>query len=331
MKRSFKHLSLLEREKLYGGLKSGLSLRDIAVELGRDHTVLGRELKRNTKYGQAYLPCLAQRRADRVGHRQRYRAPLKSCEVFLYVRQHLRAPYFWTPQAISGRIGIDLKGASVGIETIYRYIYSRPIRKDKLWECLPAGRKKRKKKHGRRIQNKGKVPRAISIDLRPKDVDRRKQVGHWETDNLEGIRPSKPALSVTVERSIRLVAISRMVNQTSLEKTRALERLMSLPQELRLSITQDNGKENYGHEETKQSLGTDMYFCHAYHSWEKGSVENRNRVIRRFFPKGTDFTEVSLEEIQKVEYIINSMPMECLGYLTPYEKMQQLMSRLKST
>lgn len=175
------------------------------------------------------------------------------------------------------------------------------------------------------------MPNAVSIDLRPKRIDKRKEAGHWETDNVEGTRPSKPALSVSVERSLRITLLTRMINQTSLEKTRALEkRLRILPQDLRLSITQDNGKENYGHEVTRQKLGTQMYFCHAYHSWEKGSVENRNRVIRRFFPKGTDFTEVKEEEIRKVECIINSTPMECLGYSTPYEKMDQLMLKLSS-
>lgn len=332
MKRKFKHLSLLEREKLYGGLKEGKSLREIAADLDRDHTSLSRELKNNTKYGKVYIPCLAQRRAERVGFRQRYQAPLKSCEIFLYVRQHLRSPYFWTPEMISGRISLDIKGASICVETVYGYIYSRPAKRDKLWEYLPSGRKKRKKKHGRKVQNKGKVPNAVSIDFRPKYVNKRKVPGHWETDDVEGPRPSKPALSVSAERLVRITFMTRMINQTAKVKTQALtKRFKSLPQELRLSITQDNGKENYGHVETGQELGTDMYFCHAYHSWEKGGVENRNRVIRRFFPKGTDFTGVSEEEVAKVEYIINSMPMKCLGFRTPYEKMDQLMLKLNQT
>src|SRR3990167_8663611 len=113
MKRSFKHLSLLEREKLYGGIREGRSVREMAIELDRNHTSLSRELKNNTKYGRAYVPCLAQRRAERVGFRQRHHAPLKSPEVFLYVRQHLRSPFFWTPEMIAGRMGLDIKGASV--------------------------------------------------------------------------------------------------------------------------------------------------------------------------------------------------------------------------
>jgi IS30 family transposase len=332
MKRSFKHLSLLEREKLYGGIKEGRSLRDIARDLGRDHTSLSREIKNNTKYGKSYLPCLAHKRALRVGNRQRYHAPLKSPEVFLYVRQHLRSPYFWTPEMIAGRINLDIKGVSVCVETVYGYIYSRTARRDKLWEYLPSGRKKRRRrKSGRKVQNEGKVPNALSIDLRPKSIERRQVPGHWETDNVEGVRTSKPTLSVSQERMMRFTFMTRVVNQTAKVKTQALaRRFKPLPEELRLSITQDNGKENYGHEETKRELGTEMYFCHAYHSWEKGGVENRNRVIRRFFPKGTDFTDVSDEEVAKVEYIVNSMPMKCLGFATPHEKMDQLMLKLSS-
>lgn len=332
MRKQFKHLSLLERELLFGGLREGKSLRAIAQSLRRSHGSLSRELKENTKYGRKYLPCLAQRRAERVGSRQRYQAPLKNPEIFLYVREHLRPPFFWTPEIISGRISLDLKGASVGVETIYRYIFSKKVRKDKFWQYLPLGRKKRQKRNGRRVQSRGKVPNATCIDLRPKMVNRRKEVGHWETDNLEGVKPQKTALSVTVERSLRLVMITKMLNQTSLEKVRALEeRLRPLPSQLRLSITQDNGKENYAHEETSRRLGTAMYFCHAYHSWEKGGVENRNRVIRRFFPKGTDLTKVSNRRVQGVEQIINSTPMRCLRFLTPYEKMRQLMSKLQSS
>lgn len=332
MRKQFKHLSLLERELLFGGLKERKSLRVIAQGLGRNHGSLSRELKNNTKYGRKYLPCLAQKRAERVGTRQRYQAPLKNPEIFLYVREHLRSPHFWTPEIISGKIGLNIKGASVGVETIYRYIFSKKVRKDKLWQYLPLGRKKRQKRNGRKVQNRGKVPNALSIDLRPKRINQRKEVGHWETDNLEGVRPEKTALSVSVERSLRLVLMTKMLNQTSAEKVRALEeRLKPLPSCFKLSITQDNGKENYAHEEVKRSLGTQMYFCHAYHSWEKGGVENRNRVIRRFFPKGTDFTKVSKKEIQNVEQIINSTPMKCLRFLTPYEKMQQLMLKLKST
>ncbi|MCX6784239.1 MAG: IS30 family transposase [candidate division WWE3 bacterium] len=329
---SYEHLNIEERERLFGWRESGVSLQEIGRRLGRNVSTVSRELERNTYFGRQYLPCLAQRRAERVGLKQRYQAPLKNPEVFLYVREHLRLPHLWSPEAIAGRIGIDIKGARINQETIYRYIYGRRGKKYKLWQYLECGRKKRMKKDGRRVHNKGKVPNAISIDLRPKAVNNRKVVGYWETDNIEGPRKSKSALSVISERSVRRVLISKIANQTAVVKTASLvQRMKIYPQALLGSITQDNGQENYCHQETGKALGTTMYFCNAYHSWEKGGVENRNKAIRRFFPKGTDFDLVSDEEVAVVEYIINSRPMKCLNYLKPYEKMQQLVSKLGST
>lgn len=310
----------------------GISYREIGRRLNRDHKTIREELKRNARYGNGYQPCHAQRRAERVGSRQRYKAPLKCPQIYLYVREHLRYPFLWTPEVISGRIGIDLPSYSIDTETIYRYIYSKQVRSYKLWQYLPCGRKKRMKKLGRKIRNNGKVPNARYIDIRPKIVDGRKQPGHWETDNVEGPRVTKPALSVIVERSFRLTLMSKVPNQTAEIKTNSLTNRLNLyPQILLRSLTQDNGKENYYHELTSKSLGIDIYFCHAYHSWEKGTVENRNQKIRRFFPKGTDFTHVTKREVQTVENIINNTPMKCLGYLTPYEKMEMYLNKVKTT
>ncbi len=122
MKRTFKHLNLQEREKYFAWRESGVSLREIGRRLGRPHSTFSREPYRNAKYGQIYLPCLAQRKADKRGERQRRRAPLKSPLVFLYVRKHLREDG-WSPEQIAGRLPIDYPGESVHFETICRYIY----------------------------------------------------------------------------------------------------------------------------------------------------------------------------------------------------------------
>ena len=231
---------------------------------------------------------------------------------------------------ISGRIGMDIKNASISIEAIYQYIYNPKNHKHKLWQYLPCGRKKRKVKHGRSVRNNSKIPDAVSIGMRPKSIAKRKIVGHWETDNVEGPRASRPALSVSVERALRFVSIRKVKNKSADEKIKALNSgLSKLPQKLRLSITQDNGTENTKHEIVKVSLGVDMYFCHSYHSWEKGSVENRNKVIRRFFPKGTDFSMVSDEQVRFVENVLNNMPLRCLKFRKPNEIMYKLENKLK--
>lgn len=329
---SFKQLNIQERENIFLWLNENVSNREIARRLKRDHRSINEEIKRNTKFGKNYSPSLAQKRAERIGKKQRYQAPLKNPEIFLYVREHLRHPHYWTPEMISGRVGLDIKEASISTEAIYQHIYSRKNLKYKLWEKLPCGRKKRAKKHGRKVRNNSKIPNAISIDLRPKYVLNRVKSGHWETDNVEGPRTSKPALSVTVERAMRYVSIKKVKNKSADEKVKALNTgLAKLPKKLRVSITQDNGAENTSHEVVKVSLEVDMYFCHPYHSWEKGSVENRNKVIRRFFPKGTDFTNIQPEQIQFVENVINNMPLKCLHFKKPSEKMAQLVNKFKST
>lgn len=324
---SFKHLNLEERELMYGMLKQGFSHRKIAEKLNRTQSSISREIKRNTKYGKDYLPCYAQKRYERETKRQRYQAPLKNPEIFLYVRQKLRLG--WSPEIISGRIRLDIKGSSIDKETIYRYIYSERGKSYQLWKHLPKSRKKRMVKEGRIVRNKGKVPNAVSITKRPKYILKRKQIGHWETDNMEGKKSSKSALSVSIERSTRYTRITKISNQTKVVKTKAvIEELLGLPSK---TLTMDNGKENYGHEDISKALDIKIYFCHAYTSQEKGSVERRIKDIRRFIPKGKSIHRVSNKRVQQIEDWINNKPMKCLGYLTPYEKMQQSLVKLKST
>jgi len=328
----YKHLSLEEREWIFAWLTSGKSLREIARRLNRNVGTISREVKRNTKYGKKYIPCVAQRRYERVTVKQRSKAPLKSPEVFLYVREHLRAPYHWTPGQIAGRLSRDTKGRlHISAECIYQYIYSKKNQKERLWKYLVCGKKKRMTKNGRKVRNVGKVPTAVSITKRPRYIEKRVQVGHWETDDMEGTKSSKAALSVSRERATRYTRLVKIVNQTKVVKTAAVvESLGIFPPPFLRTITQDNGKENYGHEETALQLGTKMYFCHAYTSCEKGGVERAIKDIRRFIPKRTPLTGVSKQKIEYIEWWLNNRPMKCLGYMTPHEKMEQLKIKLTS-
>lgn len=328
--KKFKHLSLIEREILYGGLKERLSLREIGRRLKRDHTSLSDELKRNIKYGNCYfgnkyLPCKAQALADKRTLRQRQKAPLKNPEIFLYVRKKLRSGL--SPETIAGRLTIDHPGEYIDDETIYRYIYSKGMRRYKYWQYLTLQRKKRMAKNGRKVRRDGKIPGSISIDLRPKEVDLRNTLGHWETDNVIGKQTDKTALSVTVERLTRITIITKLKNRSATAKTAAVvSRLSKLPVQTRLTITTDNGKENSYHKKLTDALGTDIFFCHAYHSWEKGTVENTNGRIRRYIPKGVSIDAITDKKIRMIERKLNSTPRKCLGYLTPNETMIRALS-----
>lgn len=325
MKRTFKHLSLLEREKYFAWMESGVSLREIGRRLGRPHSTFSREPKRNAKYGHSYVPCLAQRKADKRGEKQRRKAPLKNPLVFLYVRKHLREDQ-WSPEQIAGRLPIDHPENSVHFETIYRYVYSPAMKRFDYRKYLTIKRRKRMKKFGRKVRRLGKIPGAISIDSRSKVVARRKQPGHWETDNMEGVRSDKTVISVTVERVTRLAKLAKLENRKSKTKIATVANQVNIfPKFMRSTMTADNGAENTNHQDLTVQTGMAVFFCHAYHSWEKGTNENTVGRVRKFIPKGTTVDPITVQQIQWIEDSVNDTPRKCLQFLTPNEKMQRIL------
>jgi IS30 family transposase len=334
----YKHLSLEEREKLFSWKEQGLTLREIGRRLKRSDTTIGRELKRNKlltrgleKFSRKYLPCRAQQKADKRAAAQRSQASWKGPDVYVYVKEKLTEEQ-WSPETIAGRLSDDHPNLHICHETIYSAIYAKENRKFKLWQYLTIQRKKRMKKGGRHVHRDSRIPEAVSIDKRPKAVDRRIQLGHWETDNVIGRQTDKTALSVTVERTLRITVMSKLTAKTADEKTKRLfERMSGLPKDLRRTITADNGAENTNHKQITQSLEMLMYFCHAYHSWERGTVENTNGRIRRFIPKGMSMDEFSAKDIQAIEWKLNNTPRKCLGFKTPLEALAEVLHNTKTT
>ena len=325
----YRHLNLEERERLYALKGQGMSLRGIAKKLGRSQSSLTRELQRNIKYGREYfrneyLPCKAQGLADKRSIKQHYKAPLKTPAIFLYVRKHLRPPFGWSPETIAGRLKINHPELSICHETIYQYIYAKrtKTRGIHLEQYLVLGRKKRMKQNGRSVRRHSKIPEAVSIDLRPKVVQKRQSIGHWETDNVIGRQTDDTALSVTVERKTRYTIITKLVNRKA--DTKAVALINRLKQYPTKTLTTDNGSENTNHKQIAKELNLCMYFCHAYHSWEKGTVENTNGRIRRYIPKGVSIDTITDEYIAALEEKLNNTPRKCLQYLTPYEMMSKL-------
>jgi IS30 family transposase len=322
--RTHHKLTLEERELLYGFQKQGLSIRSIAVKLGRSHSTISRELFRNKRLDNIYLPCYAQTVSGIRANKQRQRARLKNEITREYVRQHLRLG--WSPEQISGRLPIDLPGESIGTETIYRYIYKHGVLREHLWRYLVQKRRKRGKIDGRKMQRHSKIPEAISIEKRPKEVALRVIPGHWETDLIIGKAKDKGALSVTVERVTRITIMSKLSMRTApFKATNLIKRLSPYPPFLLRTITTDNGGENYLHQRVTQELNIDYYFAHAYASWEKGTVENTNQRIRRYIHKGESIDELSHKAVEKLEDYLNSTPRKCLNYMTPNEKMREVL------
>jgi IS30 family transposase len=307
---------------------SGKSFRDVAKIIGRDHSIWSREYKRNTLkrgiYKGEYIPCKAHDKATIRGAKQRYKAPLKCPEIFLYVRKHLEL--YWSPEEISGRLRLEHPGLKINPESIYTYIYKPQIKKLYHFEkFLTLARKKRQRKTGRSVQryaNAG-IP-ALHIEERPKEIQNRHEVGHWETDNMEGKRSDKLCVSATVERKIRYTSLGFLANKTAAEKSDSIVTgLSSLPELLLKTMTFDNGKENSYCQLTKTILGTEVYKTTPYHSWEKGTVENTIGRLRRFLPKGQTLTGLTPEYLQQIQDMMNDTPRKCLEYQTPNEMMRK--------
>lgn len=334
----YKQLNLSDRITIYTLHEQGKSLRDIAKIIDRNVGTISRELKRNkSRCDHVYFPTTAHKNAVKRSVNQRTKAPLKCPEVYLYVRNKLQNDN-WSPETISGRIKIDRPHLSICHETIYQYIFGKG-KKHKLWKYLEQHHKKRRMKSGRRVEKQysgSKIPGAISIDLRLKRANNRLQVGHFETDLMEGKRSQKTALSVAVDRKTRYVGLRKVKNKTALEKqtvlTSQLKQLQSVEKSdkpIVRSVTGDNGSENTNHQKISKDLGIRFYFCHPYHSWEKGSVENTIKRARRYIPKGTSIKRLKDAQIQWVENRINNTPMKVLNYMTPNEAMEQESNRYK--
>lgn len=264
--------------------------------------------------------------------RQRKKASLKNPTIYRYIKSKL-IKYGWSPELIAGRLSIKYPGESITKETIYRYIYSRQYKPrgngitktEPLSSYLTLARKKRIKLGGRRAFRHGRILNAVSIEKRAKSILSRKRVGHWETDNIIGKQTDKTALSVTVERKIRFTLITKLKDRTAETKRDAIiQRLSSYPVK---TLTADSGKENTYHIDIAKELKISMYFCHAYASWEKPTVVNMNGRIRRYIPKGLSIDTLSEETIKAVEFCLNHTPRKCLSFLTPCEKMQQVLRK----
>lgn len=319
MPKPYKHLSQEERETIANMFSGGSSLGDIAKAVGRNKGTISRELKRNCPpERRRYVPCRAHARACERKTKANTHERLKNALVRQYVKDGLAEG--WSPEQISGRIRIDLSGQSIHHEAIYQYIYhpQNPDRLEMIQLLRRAHRKRRNKSIGRKVR-KTTIPNRIPIDDRPKSVESRRHAGHWEGDSLIS-RKSKVALNTLVERKSRLVLITKLSRKSADETNRAvIGRLKRLPTRERQTLTLDNGTENAKHEQLTAKLGIKCYFARPYASWERGTNENANGLIRWYLPKGTDFRTITPEQIARVEQLLNNRPRKCLGYRTPME------------
>jgi IS30 family transposase len=319
MHRRYRHLSRIERGKIMYLKMWDLDVSQIALELDRDKSTVSRELRRNRQLlVEYYLDESAQIRADRRRKQASQGYRLKNKRIRSYVEGKLRGG--WSPEIVAGRIRLDLPGCSISHEAIYQYVYQldEPKRGEYI-KYLRLSHRRRRKRSTTKGQRKSRIPNRISIDERPAAVEGRRQAGHWEGDSMVSSRNSVVLYSL-VERKTRLLKLVRVRGRDGKRTATAIiSQLGPLPKKGRRTLTLDNGPEHTRHERITEAIGIRCHFCDPYSAWQRGSNENRNGMVRRYFPKGTDFSRLTRAEIGRVESTINNRPMKCLGYRTPLE------------
>jgi IS30 family transposase len=299
----------------------------MAKMLHRNHGVICRELRRNGEPDGTYSSVKAQARADAriLKNRSRTRKLDTDPALRAHVIQGLERNQ--SPDVIAGLLRLHpppgLKGRSVSHETIYTWIYEGSGRWQGLYRHLLSGRKRRQKRYGRK-RRKTHIPERISIHERPKGIDERKEVGHWETDSMV-FSKQRERLSVQYERKAKYVVIHRLSDGTAEATDAALaDAILSLPQYLWKTLTFDNGGEGANHSSLREQYGIQTYFCDPYSSWQKGGVENVNKIIRRYLPRRTDMSHITQQDIYAIQQKINHTPRKSLGYKTPAEVLAEL-------
>ncbi len=327
-RRKFIQFTLNDRIKIEIRYRDGFSLREIAKELGngREASSVCREINGKPRKGFGkYQAHIAHERAlEKRKGKKTFR--LKNDLIRKYVVDKMKLG--WSPEQISLRLPIDHKGKNISYEAIYQYVYAQVyrggngyIKKDceDLRKYLIRRHHKRAKKGFRKAQKLERVRSLPSIEDRPREVKKRKVIGHWEDDCIVS-RQSLPRIKSINERVSGVVLLGKMKDGTAFESSRVVcEKLKNIPSLFLKTLTRDRGRENLDYKIIESITGIDVYFAHPYSSYERGSNENLNGLVRRFFPKKTDFTKVTDEDIQKVEYLLNTRPRKRFGGKTPLE------------
>jgi len=308
--RKYKQLTKEQRYVIKALLQDGYSYRKVAKRIGVNVSTISREVRRN-KIAVGYQAGNADRKA-----RERKRTARKP-KVLTEVNIRIIRPYIendWSPEQISGRLKLEGK-LSISHESIYKFIYEDKCAGGELFKHL-RGKHKFRKKYGTygRFKAKGKK----SISTRPVEANERARIGDWEIDTMVSSK-SKDVLVTIVDRRTRYTLIGKSSNKTADRVYKATKKCFKdLPGAVH-TITADNGVEFSGFRRIEKALNTEVYFAHPYSSYERGTNENTNGLIRQYYPKGMTFRSVHWRELRVIQNKINNRPRKCLGYKTAAE------------
>ena len=307
---SYTQLTQGQRYQIYGLMKEGHNQTQIAANLACHKSTISRELRRNRgpfSYRPQQAGTLARRR-----RRQVY-GPRIAAETWQQVKLLLRQE--WSPEQIAGWLKVKQQ-PTVSHERIYLYVYADKRRGGTLHRQLRS-QKKQRKRYGGYIR-RGQIPNRTSIDMRPQIVSSKRRFGDWEADTIIGARHQGGILSL-VERKSKLTLLHKLEGKSAAEVKSATVALLKPLRERVHTITVDNGKEFCHHEEITAALQAPIYFAHPYASWERGLNENTNGLVRQYFPKKYDFSNITNADVERVAERLNSRPRKTLGYRTPNE------------
>jgi IS30 family transposase len=323
-------LSLSEREEISRGIASDCSLREIAQQLGRAPSTISREVQRNGGRRQYRASGADQSAWDRA-HRP------KACKLanhpFLQRKVVDKLTLQWSPQQIAGWLKQTYPGEEkkhVSHETIYKslFIQARGALKKELLQHLRTERTIRRSKHAtQKNKGLGQIKDMVSIRERPASVEDRAVPGHWEGDLIAGSKSSY--IATLVERHTRYVMLARVKGKDTETVINALiNQAKKLPNELYKSLTWDRGKELADHQRFSLATNIKVYFCDPSSPWQRGSNENTNGLLRQYFPKGMDLSNIHQNRLNAVARRLNERPRQTLGFKTPAEKFNQCVASI---
>jgi IS30 family transposase len=302
-----------EREVISQLFTAGHSRKMIAERLGRPRSTVCREVKRNARDDGSYSAVAAQQKMETRRRERPLTRKLERPELNAAVRTCLTKE--WSPDQIAGRlkqVRAHDPRCHVSPQTIYTWI--ERDRDAQHWKTFL-----RRGGRGPKSPRAGRIPRQVQIDGRPAEANQRLRLGDFEGDTIVS-RGKRSGLVTLVDRKSRYLLSAKLQDRTATRTREKIEHLLApLPAEKRRTMTFDNGKEFAEHELLAQRLGLDVYFAHPYASWERGTSENTNRLLRQYYPKGTDFADVSHYDLAQTVKRINDRPRKSLNYQTPSE------------
>lgn len=322
---SYYHFKPEQRNELSALLRAGLTQKRAAELLGKTASAVCQELKRNpadTKIN--YDAGLAKKKTKerRIIANQRFRKIENNKWLKNYLVKKIKK--YWSPEQLSGRLKRNWpadKNRRIGKDSIYDFIYEH--RKD-LVKYLRCQKGKYRRRYGTRIREKQREAlKKRRLDQRPAIVEKRERIGDWEGDTIVGQERTKQILT-HVERKSGLLLADKLEYSTAEEtKNKTIKRFKKIPKNKKRTATYDNGTTFSEHEMTEKKTGMEIYFAWPYHSWERGTNENANGLLRQFFPKKSSFAMITQEAVDEACGLINNRPRKRLGYLTPNEVFYQ--------